>query len=222
VSNHPAEGVIKFDAAHITAPLEERVYGDAARLLAGWREVLARLAVLGQDPARYEGADYGNVSMRLPPFGDVPRGQRRFLVTGSRTGHLRRVALEHFSVVERYDIRRNEVRSFGTLAPSSESLTHGALYDISPALRVVLHGHSAEIWRYAQPLGIPVANPSALYGTPEMALEVQRLYRETVASSLGILAMGGHEDGVVAFGRTASEAGESLVRHLARAIVLAR
>ena len=51
-----------------------------------------------------------------------------------------------------------------------------------------------------------------------MAREVQRLYRETTFSSLGVLAMGGHEDGVIAIGRTAGEAGECLVRHLARAL----
>ena len=51
-----------------------------------------------------------------------------------------------------------------------------------------------------------------------MALEVQRLYRESTLSSIGILAMGGHLDGVLAFGRTGAQAGETLVRHLARAL----
>jgi hypothetical protein len=54
-----------------------------------------------------------------------------------------------------------------------------------------------------------------------MALEVQRLYRESALPSLGILVMGGHEDGVVTFGASAEEAGGILVRQLARALVLA-
>ena len=37
-----------------------------------------------------------------------------------------------------------------------------------------------------------------------------------------MLAMGGHEDGVIAFGATAAEAGGILVRHLARALALPR
>jgi ribulose-5-phosphate 4-epimerase/fuculose-1-phosphate aldolase len=151
-------------------------------------------------------------------MGDVGRGQRRFLVTGTRTGGRRDVTLADFSLVERYDIARNRVTSRGLVRPSSESLTHGAIYDIAPAARAVLHGHAPEIWRSARALGIPVTRADAQNGTPGMALEVQRLYRESSLSSTGILAMGGHEDGMIAFGRTAEEAGATLVRHLARAL----
>ena len=63
------------------------------------------------------------------------------------------------------------------------------------------------------PRAVDVAN-----GTPRMAVEVQRLFRESTLSGTGILAMGGHEDGVLAFGGSAGEAGETLVRHLARAL----
>ena len=105
------------------------------------------------------------------------------------------------------------------MRPSSESLTHAAIYDIAPAARAVLHGHAPEIWRHASALGIPVTRPGVANGTPEMALEVQRLFRESTLSAIGILAMGGHEDGVIAFGATLEEAGAILVRHLARALV---
>jgi class II aldolase/adducin N-terminal domain-containing protein len=214
----PAEGVIRFQVDHETRMLEERVYGETAAVLAAWREVLARLGLIGRDPSRYEGAGYGNVSARVGPFGDVGRGQRRFLVTGTQTGGRPRVTLEDFSLVERYDLLRNHVRSRGPVPPSSESLTHGAIYDVAPAARVVLHAHAPEIWRRARALGIPVTRVEAQNGTPEMALEVQRLYRESTLSGTGILAMGGHEDGVIAFGATAAEAGETLVHHLARAL----
>jgi hypothetical protein len=131
------------------------------------------------------------------------------------------VTLADFCLVERYDIARNHVTSHGLMPPSSESLTHGAIYDIAPAARVVLHGHAPEIWRSARTLGIPVTRVDAQNGTPGMALEVQRLYRESSLSSTGILAMGGHEDGVIAFGHTAEDAGVTLVRHLARALAAA-
>ena len=104
------------------------------------------------------------------------------------------------------------------MPPSSESLTHAALYDIAPAARAVLHGHAPEIWRRARALGIPVTGPEARNGTPEMALEAQRLYRESTLSGTGLLAMGGHEDGVIALGRSAGEAGEILVCYLAYAL----
>lgn len=215
---HPGEGVIQFEVEHETRALEERVHGETVRILAAWREVLARLGLIGRDPSRYEGYGYGNVSARVGPMGDVGRGQRRFLVTGTQTSGRREVTLADFCLVERYDLARNRVASRGLVPPSSESLTHGAIYDLAPAVRVVLHGHAPEIWRGARALGVPVTHAAARNGTPGMALEVQRLYRESSLSSTGILAMGGHEDGVIAFGRSAGEAGEILVRYLARAL----
>ncbi len=212
------EGLTRFEVEHAARPLEERVYGHVARGLAAWREILARLGLLGQDPARYGGVGYGNVSARLGPFGDVPRGRRRFLVTGTQTGGRRDVGLADFCVVEEYDLVRNRVRSTGAVAPSSESLTHGALYDIAPAARVVFHVHAPEVWRAARRLGLPMTDSRARNGTTALALEVQRLYRETALPSLGILVMAGHEDGVLTFGASLEEAGGILVRHLGRAL----
>ena len=83
----------------------------------------------------------------------------------------------------------------------------------------MLHAHAPEIWREARTLGLPITRREVANGTPEMALEVQRLYRESQLPSTGILAMGGHEDGVLAFGATPEQAGEALVRTLARALV---
>lgn len=217
-----AEGVIRFEVEHELRRLEERVLGETARTLAAWRELLARLGLIGQDPARYDGAAYGNASARLGPFGDVPRGKRRFLVTGTQTAGRRVVTLDDFSVVESYDLTTNRVRSTGLIPPSSESLTHGALYDVAPAVRVVLHGHCPEIWRQARALGLPATDAGAAYGTTAMALEVQRLWRETAAGSIGLLVMGGHEDGVIALGSSAAEAGAALVRQLARALEMPR
>jgi ribulose-5-phosphate 4-epimerase/fuculose-1-phosphate aldolase len=216
-----AEGVIRFEVEHETRVLEPRLHGEAADVLSAWREVLARLGLVGRDPARYQGAGYGNLSARLAPFGDVGRGRRRFLVTGTQTGSLPRLTLAHYCVVERYDLERNRVRSVGPLQPSSESLTHGAIYDAAPAARFVLHGHAPELWRHARALGLPVTRPEVANGTPAMALEVRRLYRESALSATGILAMGGHQDGVIAFGATPEEAGGALVRNLARALAIA-
>jgi hypothetical protein len=55
------------------------------------------------------------------------------------------------------------------------------------------------------------------YGTPEMAAEVRRLARETPLLEGRALAMGGHEDGIVVFGRSADEAGATMLALVARA-----
>jgi len=72
------------------------------------------------------------------------------------------------------------------------------------------------IWHRARELRVPTTDPSVAYGTPEMALAVQDLYRSTSLSEVRILAMGGHEDGVMVFGHTAEEAGQVLFTYLAR------
>jgi ribulose-5-phosphate 4-epimerase/fuculose-1-phosphate aldolase len=215
---HSPEGVIRFENSHEMRGLDERVHGETARVLSAWREILAGLQVLGQDPSRYEGLGYGNVSARVGPFGDVPRGRRRFLVTGTQTGGVARATLREFCLVESWDVERNQVASAGPAAPSSESLTHAALYDASPATRVVLHAHAPELWRQARALGLPVTYEGAANGTPAMAREVLRLYREGTLSSTRIAAMGGHADGIIVFGSTAEEAGTTLVAQLARAM----
>jgi len=213
----PGEGVIRFDVRHEQRPLEERVLGATARVLSAWRELLAGIGVIGRDPGRYEGLGYGNVSARVGPFGDVARGRRRFLVSGSQTGGLAHLTLREYALVESWDLEENRVSSAGLVAPSSESLTHAALYDVSPAIRVVLHAHAPDLWRHARALGLPVSRPEAANGTTAMALEVQRLYREGTFASTRVAAMGGHEDGVLAFGGSAEEAGTALVAQLARA-----
>ena len=178
--------------------------------------ILSLTGLVGQDPARYEGAGYGNVSARVGPR-SAGRGRRAFLITGSQTSGKRCITLNDFAVVERYEYRRNRVWSYGETPPSSESMTHGAVYDLGPHIRCVLHVHTPTLWRRARHLGLPTTGPAARYGTPEMALEVERLYRETVLPERTILAMGGHEDGMVVFGRSPEEAGQVLLTWLARA-----
>ena len=150
----------------------------------------------------------------------MPRGQRTFVVTGTQTGGLRQLAVEHLAVVRRWDVATNRVWSEGQELPSSESLTHGAVYDLSPSIRAVFHGHAPALWRQAAALRLPISDPHVEYGTPEMAHEVARLYRDTPLAEMGVFAMGGHEDGVVSFGATPAEAGARLVTWLARALAL--
>jgi hypothetical protein len=76
------------------------------------------------------------------------------------------------------------------------------------------------IWRRAEALGIPTTDPSVAYGTPNMAYEVLRLYRSSPLAELRILSMGGHEDGIIVFGHTVEEAGQTLLVYLARAYEL--
>jgi len=213
------EGVIKFHSDHDGSPLVAARYGEFACRLIAWREIMALTGLVGQETGLYDGAGYGNVSCRVPPY-TSGRGRRSFLITGTQTSGRRCIGLDGFCLVKRYDYRTNRVESQGSSLPSSESMTHAAVYDLGPHIRTVLHAHSPVLWRHAAALRIPTTEPSVAYGTPEMASEVQRLYGEGLFAERKILSMGGHEDGIVTFGRSTQEAGEVLLRWLAKAYEL--
>lgn len=214
---HPIrEGVTRFRADHHDRPLPLTRFGEALAALAAWRTVLAGLELVGQDPARYDGAGYGNVSARVGPF-PGRRGARPFLISGTQTGGRPCAGPDDFCLVTRYDIAANRVESAGPIRPSSESMTHGAIYDLGGHIRVVLHAHCPLIWQRARSLRLPSTDATVPYGTPEMAHEIARLARSTALLDRRVLAMGGHEDGVIAFGRTADEAGHALLSALAAA-----
>lgn len=213
------EGVVKFEAAHTAAALSS-AGRDAVAALCGWRALLFRVGLIGQDARRYDGAAFGNVSARVGPF-PGERGARPFVVSGTQTGAHADVTGNDFAVVTSWDMKRNRVTSTGPAAPSSESLTHGAVYDVSPTIRAVLHVHSPEIHRAALASARsawPITAEGIDYGTPAMALEVARLWRTTSLPDAHVFVMQAHEDGVVAFGRTVDDAGAALMRAFARCV----
>ncbi len=204
------EGVIKF--VQCFTKKDSVVVSDD---LLVWRRIFYSNGLIGQDSQRYGGAAYGNLSQRLSPY-DCPVNKRSFLISGSQTSGLEVVSSEHFSVVVEYYPDRNFVVAEGPVAPSSESMTHGALYDIDDSLRFVFHAHSSHIWRRADFFGIPATSPVVEYGTVEMTREVFRLFSETDVFDKRIFCMGGHEDGVVTFGRTAKEAGFAMLKYFVK------
>ncbi len=210
------EGVIKFHSDHRSASLGSEGVDTLAAGLMAWRAILRRLGMVGRDPGRYEGFAFGNLSARLE--GEDDGGAPRFLITGSQTGGKEGLTLADFCIVEASDAAANRVRSVGLASPSSESLTHDAVYRLDASIGWVFHVHSPEVWRRRAALLLPTSAPEIPYGSPGMADEVARLYRYSPLPDLRILAMGGHEDGVVSFGASAEEAGETLIRFFARAV----
>ena len=207
------EGVVKFELKFSAgAPLDIEQHLE----LNAWRKMLYLTQLIGQDAGRYEGYGYGNISQRVEPF-DAPEPLRRFVITGTQTGGLTALSGAHYALVTECRPELNLIAAEGAIKPSSESLTHGTLYALDDTLRFVMHAHSPHIWRYASRLDIPCTRASVPYGTPEMAEEVRRLFRETSVSAKRIFSMAGHQEGVITFGQTAEEAGEVMLKTLARA-----
>lgn len=209
-----AEGVIKYQLDYTESPaLAREQLGE----INAWRRILFLLRLVGQDPERYEGFAYGNVSCRLATQASSDQ-HPSFLITGTQTNYLPQLGPEHYVVVEQCDPDQNRIVAKGPVKPSSEALTHGTLYQIDPGINCVMHVHSPEIWKSATLLNIPETRKDVVYGTPEMAQEIRRLFNQPQTNERKILAMAGHQDGIVTFGDTVSQAGNILIDYFSRAL----
>jgi ribulose-5-phosphate 4-epimerase/fuculose-1-phosphate aldolase len=207
------EGVIKFAMQFEEAPPPDP---RLLALLNAWRTVLHRLSLTACEAGRYDGLAYGNLSMRV--FGEQVADQNPlFLISGTQTGGLAELSAEHYCWVVDYSLRSNWLHAIGPIGPSSEALTHAAVYDAEPTVNCAIHVHCPEIWLAAQRLEIPVVAADIPYGTPEMALAIAALVRRHPSA---IVAMRGHQDGIISYGPSIEETAVNLIRMLARAFEL--
>jgi L-ribulose-5-phosphate 4-epimerase len=164
------------------------------------RRKLRRLHLIGVD---LSGIGFGNLSVRDGTTGN-------FYITGSGTGGLSKLAFANCVRVVAYDFEQNWVRYEGAAAPSSESLTHAAIYEADPTASAVIHCHDSILWRKL--LGrVPTTAQAAAYGTPKMAYEIIRLFDVTGARIRKIFVMAGHEGGIVTFGENFEHAFDILM-----------
>ena len=210
------EGIIKFDQ-------ELRKVSSVSAIdikdLTLWRSLFFETGLIGKDGGKYGGSAFGNLSKRIPPF-QAPLRKRKFIITGTQTSAIEDVKPEHYIKVLEYYPERNLVVVEGLINASSESLTHGALYDLDNTIKYVFHTHSPEIWNNARGLGIPVADKKAVHGSVELIEELERLFREEELRNIGIFTCAGSRDGVFSFGKTAKEAGLIMMGNLHHAMKL--
>lgn len=203
------EGVTKYQLHHT-----QQAIPDLPPLteINAWRTVMVRLDLIGQNPKRYDNIGFGNISQRLAP------GTDQFIISGTQTGHIENLSVENYSLVVEARPHQNQLTSQGLSRPSSESLTHASVYAKNPAIQAIIHAHCPEIWRHTEALGLPHTGADVPYGTVEMAATVERLRQSGELEQCSLFTMLGHEDGVVAFGRTMQEAAWELLKYLALAI----
>ena len=193
----PREGYFKF------TPFFSGTAEFAPDLLAGLnrcRQQLVELRLVGMyTEGELKGVGYGNVSARTPDG---------FVITATRTGALPCLGPEHFTEIFAVDVERNTVgfRAVAASAtPSSECMTHAMFYQADARVGAVLHIHHRAFWQRLLDR-VPTTAPDVAYGTPAMAREILRLYRDTDLPDRKLAAMAGHEEGVIAFGRDLDEA----------------
>lgn len=202
------DGVIKFTVDHKWYSCAECMRYHS---LEGWRQVFWRLGLIGQNGQRYGGAGYGNISRRLNGV--------RFLISGSQTGGARELNNAGYACVDEAFFAEGRVKSRGEVLPSSESLTHAAVYAANALVVAVVHVHSPLIWCNYEGLSVPAITSAIAYGTREMAdairakveqLAKQKCYR-------GAIVMLGHEDGVITWGETEEAASLEMIGLYAKA-----
>lgn len=153
------------------------------------RTKLFKLKLIG---AYENGVGYGNLSRRVS-------GETVFIISGTRTGALAQLGPEHYTRIIDCELESNFVSCEGLCEPSSEAMTHAALYQASTKIQTIAHIHNGTLWN-ALLDHVPTTARDVEYGTPAMAQEILRLFREEKLDHQGSIAMGGHEDGVIFYG----------------------
>jgi L-ribulose-5-phosphate 4-epimerase len=194
------EGVVKY-RCHWTR--SEPVAAENIADLMEWRDRLHSWGLIGV----YEnGIGFGNISIRLGT-------SYQFIISGTQTAHLPSLGPESYCTVTEFNLEQNFLGCRGPVQASSESLTHAALYFHRDDIGAIVHVHNPQLWQQLL-FNIPTTRKEIPYGTPGMALEMFRLFEEENLADRKILAMAGHEDGVICFGSNLEEAGKVLLNEV--------
>jgi hypothetical protein len=176
------EGSVKYIARHIPAPpFEVRGWQELNRIRTG----LYDMHLIGAYP---DGTGFGNISIRT--------NKNEFLISGTDTGAKRVLGPQDYCLVSSVDIAGNTVNSRGPVPASSESMTHGALYESCRDIRCVIHIHSRLIFDGMIRDRCLSTPQDVLYGTPEMAHAVIRCVQ---GGQEGVIVLSGHDEGVLSY-----------------------
>lgn len=164
------------------------------------RSILKQYDLIGQLP---EGIGFGNISIRL-------NHTNIFLITGSNTGCHPVLALQHIAKINDFLIQKKLVYYDGAAKPSSETMTHAAIYEANSQIRAIVHTHHKATWK-KHLHQLPTTDTAYEYGTPEIAGDIKKIVLHNIKQHSGIIIMGGHEDGIITYGQTLKEATELMV-----------
>jgi len=191
------EGYIKYKCNWINSePIDLSEIAELNK----WRKKLYQLGLIGE----YEnGIGFGNISTR-------DYQSQQFIISGTQTGNLPVLNEQHYTKVTNFDLEENSLTCHGPIKASSESLTHATLYQANKTVNAIIHVHHLELWQELM-YKVPTTDKDVSYGTPEMAKEIIRLFKEDNLIETKILVMSGHEEGIISFGTNLEEAGNILL-----------
>lgn len=176
------EGYIKYQANW-----EKEVI--TAKIPASLVHMRNTLHVLGWIGVLPDGIGFGNISMR--------ESGEHFFISGTQTGHIPVATQAIFSRVVRVDIENNTLWCAGPVQASSEAMTHAAIYAADAQVHAVIHIHHTGLWSYLLER-VPVIDAAIPYGTPALALAMQKVVR--ASGNARVVVTAGHQDGIFAYG----------------------
>lgn len=194
------EGYIKFECIlnHSSFDFQEILFEN----INFWREKLYQNKLIGAYP---DGIGYGNLSIK--------NGKNAFIITGTATGIKPMLTKEDYALITDYNLAKNQVSCTGKVRASAETMSHAAVYEGNSGINAVIHIHHLGLWEKLID-ALPTTSYEVEYGTPQMAFEIIRLFRETDVYTKKLFVMGGHREGIISFGKNLDEAGEVMMGYL--------
>jgi ribulose-5-phosphate 4-epimerase/fuculose-1-phosphate aldolase len=186
-----SEGYVKYSAEHTTTPVMEAP---------NWKELneaRTHLHKLGLVGVYSNGIGFGNVSVRYK--------ENEFLISGTATGEIPVLSLNEYCLVNFFDIKQNRVVTSGSIQASSESMTHGAVYQSCSEANCVIHIHSKKIFDGMLRGNYSSTQKEAEYGTPEIAFAIERCV-QAAGKSEGQIVLAGHDEGIITYGPSVERA----------------
>ena len=199
MNHHFSEGYIKFQIIH-----DPQIIDIDKNILVSFNENRNKLQKLHLIGMYNDGIGYGNISIRK-------ENSNQFYITGSATGNLSMLLRKHIALVTDFNISKNLLKSSGITKASSESLSHAAIYSSLDSVNSVVHIHNLYLWEKYYGI-LPTTDKNIEYGTPEMAISIQNEILKIGNKKSLVIIMGGHPEGIIAYGQTIFEATDAILK----------
>lgn len=196
------EGVVKYTLEYEKT---EPISSTCKDKIEAIREDLYALRLIG---AYDDGIGFGNISLRVVNFD-------KFVITGTQTGHLARLHVEDYSLVEKVDFDTFTTYASGACKPSSEAITHACIYNLDARIKAIIHVHNEKLWRYMLKNDY-ISTNDVEYGSLEMTKDIQKIYSSLDVLKYNSFVMKGHFEGVFVFAENLDNAKKRLYKIMAK------
>ncbi|MGQ9818544.1 MAG: class II aldolase/adducin family protein [Candidatus Kapaibacteriales bacterium] len=194
-----SEGIIKFSYEFVSKRIpSQKITEELNKIRQKFWEM--KLVGVGEN-----GISYGNISQRL--------SNNSFLITASQVGFKKILVESDYVVIQKADIKLNRVWVKGIKPPSSESLTHYAVYLANPLAFFVIHFHHRNLWKRLAGKA-PTTSFNADFGTKELASSIFESIINLEPRERGLVVLGGHKDGLIAYSSNAEGLLELVIKYL--------